>query len=121
VLKTDCEELRRASRTDDAVLDEATALIQQMDTDDLTARFKIRQRVHALLRRIIEVAHFTGHGVGFARVQIRGGMVLEIPLDKASPVRADYRKTWARERAVPNAGISPLEPNKAGTRLIVAV
>ncbi|MCF4127560.1 hypothetical protein [Methylobacterium sp. SyP6R] len=120
VPKADREELRRTRRTDDAVLDEATALIQQMEMDDLTARFEIRQRLRTRLRRIVEVTHFTGHRVGFARVQIRGGVVLVIPLDKASQERAGYRKTWAWQRAVPNAGISPLEPNEVGPQLIAA-
>jgi hypothetical protein len=45
VLKAAREELRRASQTDDGVVDEATALITQVDTDDLTARFEIHQRL----------------------------------------------------------------------------
>jgi hypothetical protein len=118
VLKADREELRRASRTDEVVLDEATALIQQMDTDDLTARFEIRQRLHIMMRRIVEVARF---GTEVAEVDIRGGYRLTIPLDKAGEAKVQIvRGGFGLFTGPEHNGVPVLTPDEHGVRLVAA-
>ncbi|WP_205824976.1 recombinase family protein [Methylobacterium terricola] len=118
VLIRDREGLRLVAGTDEHVVDEAAELILMMEGQSETELFITRQKLHVLLWRIVEGAYFTGYTPGTARVLIRGGLILTIPLDEFGEVRSGYCK--AVQRVLPNDGIPPLEPNEAGTQLIAA-
>jgi hypothetical protein len=117
VLVRDRAALERNAATDDKVVDEAAELVRMMDAAGEAGRYVIRQKLHAVLWQIVERAMFYEHGL--ARVQIRGGFVIEIPLDEHTPAGAGIRMGGQPAyHAQLKASEAPLTPNADMTRLV---
>ncbi|WP_043348086.1 recombinase family protein [Methylobacterium sp. B1] len=119
-LVRDREALRRNAASNAGAVDEAVELARLMQEVMGAELYEIRQRIHTLLREIIEVAKLDMIA-GVARVEIRGGMTLTIPLDKDAPPTAEFTGTF-HDLVSPRSGASAprLKPDEAKRRLVEA-
>ena len=120
-LVRDRDALRRNAASNANAVDEAVELARQMAEATGTELYEIRQRLHTALREIIETARID-MVERIARIYIRGGMVLEIPIDKTTPARAGIMmgKFGDFMRQERHGDIPPLMPDDEGRRLVKA-
>lgn len=116
-LTRDRDALRRNAASNAGAVDEAVELTKLMQTTTGPELYLIRQKLHTLLKEIIEVAHLDMIN-RVARFHIRGGMLLTIPLDQHTPAKAEMVgdfETFVGQRE--RMGIPPLHVDESGHRL----
>lgn len=125
VLERDRQALLRNASVNPEAVDEAAALVQLMWSQTGAELFATRQKLHTTLKQVIEVIRFDN--VGFengagrsARVYIRGGMMLTVPLDKETPPTAGFTMGGHRDyiQQVERSGIPRLTVSDDGTRIV---
>jgi hypothetical protein len=120
----DRDSLRRNDQIDAGAIDQALELVQMMRGANETELFVIRQKLHGILRTVIEVVRFDMvsdvKSAGKAHVVIRGGLILTVPLDKTTPAQAGiYMGGFnAFMRQAEKDGVPPLVPSQDGTKLV---
>lgn len=119
-LMRDRDALRRNAASNAGAVDEAVELARLMREKTGSELYEIRQRIHTLLREIIEVAKLDMIA-GVARIEIRGGMTLTIPIDKTTPPTAEFTGTFHDLAAPrPRSDVPQLKPDEAKQRLVEA-
>lgn len=100
------------------LINELDALRLAMETPNAIERAVIRQKMHAILARIIETAMFYQH---HAQVNIRGGLCLTVPLDEHGPVETGWfmDPTGSYGRQTGANGIPPMKPSEDRRTLVV--
>lgn len=112
-------ELNEARTADKEIhlVGELAVLRHAMATPNDVERAVIRQKMHAILARIIERAMFYQH---HAQVNIRGGLCLTVPLDEDGPVETGWfmDPTGSYGRQTGANGIPPMKPAQDGRTLV---
>lgn len=112
----------RVTAADDPhAVDQIAELTAMLKTEDEVALLETRQKLQAILKRVVKVARFYAEGDGFAMIEIRGGMSMRVPLGVEGEVSVGVSTDW-RAFATQNTegGVPALAPNREGTALVEA-
>lgn len=116
------------ANSDLKVVENLTNLTLAMNVEDEIERAAVRQKIHAILKRMVKAALFLPAVKEEgeppipprALIYLRGGLMLDIRIDRDSPIRAGFEmgKFGDFQAQTIEDGILPLEPNDEGTQLI---